>query len=275
MSLAGKLAVTGLSDVGLHRSHNEDSIAKDPELGLVVLADGMGGYRAGEVASGIAVNVVMEQIRKGLGSMRRGDVDQDSGLYRESLLVRDAIDQANQAIFRTAKRQPQCKGMGTTIVAVLFFDDRAAVAHVGDSRVYRLRGETLEQMTADHSLLQELVDKGFYTPEEARESPNKNLVTRAIGIEAAVSMDIQEFPVETGDIFLLCSDGLSDFVTDDTIRLTLRGCGDNLDEAASQLVAKANENGGKDNISVVLARAVKPFPISKESWYSRLLGWFD
>lgn len=275
MNLVGKLELTGLSDVGMQRSHNEDSIASDAQLGLAVLADGMGGYKAGEVASAIAVNMVMDSVRTGIQDIGRAEIDEATGLYHETLVLREAIANANRAIHQTARSQPQCKGMGTTIVCVLFYDDRMTIGHVGDSRMYRMRGDDFEQITVDHSLLQELVDKGFYTPEQARESLNKNLVTRAIGIEAEVTPDIQEEAVESGDTFLLCSDGLSDLVTDGEMHLTLKEYGDNLDKAASVLIAKANENGGKDNISVILARALKPFPISKGSWYSRLLGWFD
>jgi len=275
MSLLGKVELTGLSDVGMQRSHNEDSIASDPQLGLAILADGMGGYRAGEVASAIAVNMVLEEIRNGVRKIGRAQIDKGTGLYKETLLLRDAIGKANSAIHQTAQRQPQCKGMGTTIVSVLFYDDRMTVAHVGDSRLYRLRGDDFEQITVDHSLLQELVDKGFYTREQARDSLNKNLVTRAVGIEAEVEPAMQEQAVEPGDTFVLCSDGLSDLVSDEEMRSTLARYRDNLEQAAAALVAKANENGGKDNISVILARALKPFPMSKGSWYSRLLGLFD
>ncbi|MFT5391544.1 MAG: serine/threonine protein phosphatase PrpC [Gammaproteobacteria bacterium] len=275
MSLVGKFQLAGLSDVGMQRGHNEDSIASDPHLGLAVLADGMGGYKAGEVASAIAVNMVMESIRDGVRELGRAEIDEGTGLFKETLLLEKAIANANKAIHQTSKSQPQCKGMGTTIVCVLFYDDRMTIGHVGDSRMYRQRGDHFEQITVDHSLLQELVDKGFYTPEQARDSLNKNLVTRAIGIEAEVKPEMQEDVVVPGDTFLLCSDGLSDLVTDDEIHLILNEYGDNLDETASVLIAKANENGGKDNISVILARAMKPFPISKGSWYSRLLDWFD
>ena len=275
MSLVGKVELTGLSDVGMQRSHNEDSIASDPQLGLAVLADGMGGYKAGEVASAIAVDMIMREVRGSLPKVGGGAVDAETGLSPESLIVKRAIAKANNAIHRTARTQPQCKGMGTTIVTALFFDDRMTIAHVGDSRMYRLREDEFSQITVDHSLLQELVDKGFYTPEQAKESGNKNLVTRAIGIEADVEPDVNEHEVMPGDLYLLCSDGLSDQVSDEEMHLTLKKYSDNLQEAASVLVARANENGGKDNISVILARALKPFPMSKGSWYSRLLGWFD
>lgn len=275
MSLVGKVELTGLTDVGMQRSHNEDSIASDPRLGIAVLADGMGGYRAGEVASAIAVDMVMKGVRGGIEGIRRGDVDEATGLTRESLILRRAIQEANKAIHRTARTQPQCEGMGTTIVSALFYDDRLSIAHVGDSRLYRLRGEEFEQITADHSLRQELVDKGFYTAEQARESLNRNLVTRAVGIDSEVDPDVQEDVVLPGDIYLLCSDGLSDQVSDEDIHLTLREYSVSLEQAASVLVARANENGGKDNISVILARALKPFPMSKGSWYSRFLSWFN
>ena len=275
VNLSGKVELAGLSDVGLHRSHNEDTIGSDPQLGLAVLADGMGGYKAGEVASAIAVNLIMEEIRQGAAQIGRSEIDDATGLCKETLLLKGAIEQANSTIHQTAKSQPQCKGMGTTVVSVLFYDDRMTVGHVGDSRLYRLRGDVFEQITVDHSLLQELVDKGFYTPEQARDSLNKNLVTRAVGVEADVKPDLQEEPVEPGDTFVLCSDGLSDLVADDDIQSTLKKYGNNLEEAASVLVNMANENGGKDNISVILARALKPFPASKGSWYSRLLDWLN
>ncbi|MEM7253794.1 MAG: Stp1/IreP family PP2C-type Ser/Thr phosphatase [Pseudomonadota bacterium] len=275
MSLSDKFDLACLSDVGRHRSHNEDSIASDPGLGVAVLADGMGGYRAGEVASAIAVNMVMEEVRDGITRIRPGGVDAQSGLTQETLLLKTAIDKANSTIHQTAQSQPQCQGMGTTIVSVLFFNDRITIAHVGDSRMYRLRGEEFEQVTVDHSLLQELVDKGFYTPEQARESLNKNLVTRAVGIDSELVVDIQSESVEPGDIYLLCSDGLSDHVGDEEIHLTLAKYSDNLSQAASVLVDTANENGGKDNISVILVRAIKPFPSTRDSWYARLLHWFN
>ena len=208
MSLAGKIEIASVTDVGRKRSHNEDSIASDSALGVAVLADGMGGYKAGEVASQLAVQMIMDDLRQGLAEARTGgnaDAASDgSGFSRESLVLKTAIEKANEAIFRTAQSQPQCQGMGTTLVSAAFYDDRMAIAHVGDSRLYRLRAGSLEQLTSDHSLLQELVDKGFYTPEEAKQSLNKNLVTRAVGIELKVSPDLQEEVVLPGDVYLLC-----------------------------------------------------------------------
>ncbi|NKC16938.1 MAG: Stp1/IreP family PP2C-type Ser/Thr phosphatase [Gammaproteobacteria bacterium] len=275
MNIEGKVEVTGLSDVGRKRSHNEDSIGTDTAIGLAVLADGMGGYRAGEVASAMAVTSIMNIVRDGLQGIKRSDVDDDSGYTRESLLIKEAVQQANGSIRHKALSEPQCQGMGTTLVAAMFYDDRMTIAHVGDSRLYRLRRGSFEQITVDHSLLQELVDKGFYTHEEAKQSQNKNLVTRAMGIEDSVIPDVQEEAVIPGDIYLMCSDGLTDLVEDDEIHLTLEKYSANLDKVAGVLVQAANDNGGRDNISVILARALKPFPSSKRSWYSRFLDWFS
>ena len=273
MSLEGKLEICGVTDVGRKRSHNEDTIGSDTNIGLAVLADGMGGYKAGEVASAIAVNLIMEEVRSGLKNTKSGEFDEETGYSKESLVVKTAIEKANDTIFQTAQSQPQCHGMGTTVVAAAFYDDRLTIAHVGDSRLYRFRNEIFEQVTSDHSLLQELIDKGFYTPEEAKNSLNKNLVTRALGIEKSASPDVQEEFVKPGDIYLLCSDGLTDLVDDDEICEVLRKQGESLEGAANCLIKQANEKGGKDNISVILARSLKSFT-AKQSWYSRVFDWF-
>jgi serine/threonine protein phosphatase PrpC len=276
MSLTGKVQFVQLTDTGKVRSHNEDSIACSEALGLAVLADGMGGYRGGEVASAIAVSTIMAQIRAALERPRQ---PQDSGeeirqYTPESELVRESIAKANESVYEMATSQPQYRGMGTTIVVAMFYDDRLTVGHVGDSRLYRLAEGRLEQLTRDHTLLQELIDRGFYTNEEARESLNKNLVTRALGIEATVEPDLQEEVVREGDIFLICSDGLNDAVSDEDIRLTLQRFGANLEQAAEELVKIANENGGKDNISVILVKVLKSFP-APTRWLDRIVDWFD
>ncbi|HEX9584398.1 MAG TPA: Stp1/IreP family PP2C-type Ser/Thr phosphatase [Gammaproteobacteria bacterium] len=273
MATNGKLEIVGVSDVGRKRSHNEDSIGSDTEIGLAVLADGMGGYQAGEVASAIAVETVLSELRARIKQIDPGEVDDESGFSRESLLIKAAIEKANETIYQTAQDKPECHGMGTTIVTVAFYEDRLTVAHIGDSRLYRLREGNFEQVTSDHSLLQELIDKGFYTPEEARKSLNKNLVTRAMGIEPGVSPDIQEEFVKPGDLYLLCSDGLTDLVEDHEIAVILRSYAGNLEEAGRHLVQKANDYGGKDNISVILARTLKRFTAQK-TWVSKVFDWF-
>jgi len=273
MSLEGKLEIIGVTDVGRKRAHNEDSIGSDTGLGIAVLADGMGGYRAGEVASAMAVNMILDDLREGMKPGTTGGLDKETGYCRETLLIKTAIEKANATIYQTAQRQPQCHGMGTTVVAIAFYDDRMSIAHVGDSRMYRFRGGELQQVTSDHSLLQELIDRGFYTPEEAKKSLNKNLVTRAMGIEMAVIPDLQEDVVQPGDLYLMCSDGLTDLVEDDVIHDTLEEYGENIEDAARHLVEKANTAGGVDNISVILVRSLKPFG-AKKNWYDKVFDWF-
>jgi serine/threonine protein phosphatase PrpC len=273
VSLKGKLRAVASTDTGRVREHNEDAIAWDPDIGLFVLADGMGGYNAGEVASGIAVKTIMNLVREAFATQDLTGNDQDTGLSRPGIILRDAIARANKIIHQTSKTQEKCEGMGTTVVAGLFHDDRIIVAHVGDSRMYRLRGDRFEQITLDHSLLQELVDRGFYTPEEAQRVTNKNYVTRALGVEPTVEVEIKEHPVHRGDCVVLCSDGLTDMVEDEDIHLTISTFGANLDTVAKQLVQLANDNGGRDNISVMLAEVLEPFP-ARKGILDRILGWF-
>ena len=273
-TLKGKLMFVGQTDTGRVREHNEDTIATDPDVGLLVLADGMGGYNAGEVASGIAVKTITNLVREGLLREDLASIDRSTGLTRPSIVLRDAITRANKIIYQTARSQAECEGMGTTVVAALFYDNRISIAHVGDSRLYRQRGSQIAQVTMDHSLLQELVDRGFYSPEEAQRAANKNYVTRALGVEPQVEVEVQEHPVDKGDIFILCSDGLYDMVEDEDIRLTISTFGANLDTVAKQLIQLANENGGRDNVSVVLAQANEAFPASR-GVMDKLLGWFS
>jgi len=271
--LKGKFSCVGMSDAGRVREHNEDTIGTDADIGLVVLADGMGGYKAGEVASGIAVRTLMSLIKD---AVEREDLtvrDAATDLSRPGILLRDAIQRANKIIYQTARTQANCEGMGTTVVAGLFFDDKLTIAHVGDSRLYRMRGPDFTQVTQDHSLLQELVARGFYTPEEAQRAASKNYVTRALGVEPTVEVDVTEVPVLKDDLFLLCSDGLSDMVEDDDIQLTISTFGANLETLAKQLVLLGNDNGGRDNISIVLVRALDSFP-ARRGVIDRILGLF-
>lgn len=272
--LRGKIRSVGVSDVGRVREHNEDTIGVDAEIGLLVLADGMGGYNAGEVASGIAVKTIMSLVKEAAERQDFTVSDPETGLSRPSIVLRDAIMRANKIIHQTAKTQPQCEGMGTTVVACLFSDNKVSVAHVGDSRLYRLRGNRYEQLTLDHSLLQELVDRGFYSQAEAQRATNKNYVTRALGVEATVDVEIHEHPVHKSDYYLLCSDGLSDMVEDEDVHLTISTFSASLETIAKQLIQLSNDNGGRDNVSIVLAHVVDSFAIRK-SVVERILGWFD
>ena len=273
MSLRGKIEYAELTDTGRVREHNEDAIGSNPDLGLMVLADGMGGYNAGEVASGIAVQIVTELASEGASRQELNEIDPHSGLMRQSIILRDAVYRANKIIFQTAQSQTHCEGMGTTIVACMFYDDKVSIAHVGDSRAYRLRGGQLEQITLDHSLLQELVDRGFYSEEEAQRSTNRNYVTRALGVEPTVEVEVREHEVLPDDVYLLCSDGLPDMVEDDDIHLTISTFNASLDVVGQQLIDLANDHGGRDNVSVMLAQVKEAFP-AKRGLISKIAGLF-
>ncbi len=266
------LETASLSHPGRVRAHNEDSVFVDGDMGLAVLADGMGGYNAGEVASGIAVNVVSNGLLPELKSGRElSKVDIQSGLTHAALLLQQQIASANKGIYEAAQARPECAGMGTTIVATVFFGNRVSIGHIGDSRCYRLRGEKFEQLTHDHSLLQEQIDSGQLTNEQAKYSLNKNLVTRALGIEAIVPTDMSEYRIEANDIYLLCSDGLTDMVDPEVVHSAVDEKRLDLAEAAAELVDLANQNGGRDNISVVLVR-VPPEFLSSSGWAKRFLA---
>jgi protein phosphatase len=262
-SLQKKIRFAEVTDTGMVREHNEDAIGSLPDVGLMVLADGMGGYNAGEVASGIAVQTITKLAAEGANREARAEVDPETGLMRQTIVLRDAVARANKIIYQTAQSQAHCEGMGTTLVAGMFYDNRISLAHVGDSRAYRLRGEKFEQLTMDHSLLQELVDRGFYSEEEAQRSTNRNYVTRALGVEPSVEVEVQEYEVEPGDIYLLCSDGLPDMVEDEDIHLTIRTFNASLDVVGEQLVQLSNDHGGRDNVSIMLAQVLDSFAARK------------
>jgi len=271
MSSRAPLDVASLSHPGMVRTHNEDSVFVDGDAGIAVLADGMGGYSAGEVASGIAVNVISTGMLPELNSGRElSKVDIGSGLTHAALLLQQQIALANKGIYEAAQARPECAGMGTTLVAAVFFANRVSIGHIGDSRCYRLRADKLEQLTHDHSLLQEQIDSGMLSPEQAKYSLNKNLVTRALGIEAVVPADIAEYRVEAEDVYVLCSDGLTDMVDADAVRDVVTGSRADLAEAAAQLIDIANQNGGRDNISVVLVRVPTGF-LPSSTWLQRWL----
>jgi len=273
MNLLSKIDFAEFSDTGRVRDHNEDAIGSIGEIGLMVLADGMGGYNAGEVASGIAVQIVTNLAAEGATREERDNIDPHSGLMRQSIVLRDAIYRSNKIIYQTAQSQTNCEGMGTTIVACMFYDNKISVAHVGDSRAYRMRAGQLDQVTLDHSLLQELVDRGFYSEEEAQRSTNKNYVTRALGVEPTVEVEVHEYEVLPDDIYVLCSDGLCDMVEDEDIHLTISTFNDSLDVVGQQLVDLANDHGGRDNISVMLAQVKEAFP-AKKGLLARIAGLF-
>ncbi len=273
MKLAEVLEVVCRTDPGMVRSHNEDAVFGDADLGLVILADGMGGYNAGEVASGMATSQLASGLAAAVPACVPQNLDRETGRRVSHRHLREQIAAANAAIFQGAQTQPQYAGMGTTLVMAWFYDNLVTVAHIGDSRLYRLRGEEFQQLTRDHSLLQEQIDSGMITPEEARFSQNKNLVTRALGVDPEVEPEIRDYDVVVGDIYLLCSDGLNDMVDDEEISMTLQALSANLSLAAEQLVQMANDNGGKDNISVILVKIRGGFGTPR-GWLDKVLAWF-
>lgn len=250
--MSGVVEIFGLSDTGRMREQNEDSIGVDPGLGVAILADGMGGHQAGEVASRLAVDVIARHLTETL--TEKPSRRQRNAAPPEVEAVQKAIHLANAAIHEVARARPECAGMGSTIVVAVFRGDHLCVGHVGDSRLYRYRNGKLEQLTRDHSVIEELVGRGLLTHEEARQTIGKNLVTRALGIDEFVAEDIREEKTRVGDLYLLCSDGLNDVVADDDIAAMLTRHSGALDVLVHQLVKIANERGGPDNISVIVAR---------------------
>jgi serine/threonine protein phosphatase PrpC len=267
MKLRNALTIASVSDAGLVRTFNEDSVAVDEDLGLVVLADGMGGYKAGDVAAGMATMIVSNELKSHLGD-GEGRVN---GTPVDNDTIRAAIGRANQAIYHAAQNKTQFQGMGTTIVLALFYDDLITIAHAGDSRMYRLRQDKLQQLTVDHSLLQEQLEMGLITSEDARVSHNRNLVTRALGVNPNIAVDVKQERVLPGDLYLLCSDGLNDMVDDLDIELAMVSLKENVPLMVKQLITMANDNGGHDNISVAVIRVDKPFP-SRTGFFARLFA---
>lgn len=235
-------------DPGRVRRNNEDAVAIDAESGVVVLADGMGGHHAGEVASAMACDIV----RRDLVRWRRAWPDTISQAAALQAMAR-SVAHANLAILEAAQNRAECRGMGTTVVLALVAGSQLLVGHVGDSRAYRWRNDRLERLTRDHSLLQERVDAGLMTPEEAATSRRSHIVTRAVGVEPEVQLDVQAHDSLPGDLVLLCSDGLTDMVSDSEIAAVLRGGGP-LEALCARLVEAANTAGGADNVAVVLMR---------------------
>ena len=233
---------------GRIRSQNEDCIAVDSEAGVAVLADGMGGHNAGEVASRMAVDVVSANLKPHCARAQSFDAAQWEAL------VEAQIAAANSAIFEAAAGHRQYQGMGTTLVVAVWHERGVSYGHIGDSRLYLLRNGALAQLTRDHTIVQEQLERGAIDREQARHAPNRNVLTRAVGIDPEAEPDVSTQSVQSGDVYLLCSDGLTDMVTDQEIRETLLSCGVQLELAAQRLVERANASGGLDNISVILGR---------------------
>jgi len=237
-----------LTDRGRVRSNNEDSVAIHAPSQLALLADGMGGYNAGEVASSMATALVGDELALWLAQLGSRAA---AGEVRRALEI--CVDSVNRAILDASLSNPQYSGMGTTLVVAIFLKDRLVLGHIGDSRCYRLRKGALQQITRDHSWLQEQIDAGLMTPQEAAASGGRNLVTRALGVDTFVQVEINEFPVHPGDLFILCSDGLTDMMDDDDVA-SLARMPIALQAKAEHMVELANVLGGRDNVSVVLVQ---------------------
>lgn len=238
------IRVASFSHCGRVREINEDAVSTLPEQGVVILADGMGGYNAGEVASRLAADTIGDHLRRALPHVNGASV------------LAPAVAAANRALLRAVEQAPDLQGMATTVVAGLFRDGRLDYAHVGDSRIYRFRDGRLQQLTRDHSMIQELVDQGLFdSVEEARAAGVKNnVLMRGLGIEPEVEVDEGTVPAQADDLFLFCSDGLSNMVGDDEMQETLARLAGDLEQAGAELQRRALEHGGLDNVSLVLAR---------------------
>lgn len=253
-----------LTDQGRVRANNEDAVLVDEALQLVLLADGMGGYNAGEVASSMATTSIAQYMAQHLGPLggRPGPTE-----VRRALEA--AVENANAAVLGASLSHSEYAGMGTTLVVAIFVEGRMILGHIGDSRAYLLRADALQQITRDHSWLQEQLDAGLMTPHQAALSGNRNLVTRALGVGSQAIMDVNEFQIAGQDLVLLCSDGLTDMISDADIAEILRtACP--LPEKAQRLIDAANAQGGRDNVSVLLVLASES--AKKRSLMSRWLG---
>ena len=250
-----KLSSAGRTHVGMKRAHNEDSLRLFREENLFVVADGMGGHASGEVASQMSVETLAEFFR----ATSEDDeitwpykMDKDRK-YEENRVI-TGVKLSNRRIFEAATRDARLKGMGTTLVVTFFVNDTCHLGHVGDSRIYRLRGEVLTQLTEDHSLLNDYIKMRQLTPEEIEAFPHKNVIVRALGMKETVQVDVMSEKPEDGDIYLLCSDGLSGMLKDEEMRQILLMEGDDLDEKCERLIDAGNKAGGTDNITVILVR---------------------
>lgn len=257
------------SDLGCVRKNNEDNFTVVPELGLYVLSDGMGGEAHGEVASGLTIDAIRHHC---LEASTKPDMelfgDPLPNLPARANRLASAVRLANRAIYESAQRHPSQKGMGATVVAIWMDEEQMSVAHVGDSRLYRMRQGQLEQITQDHSLVAEQVRRGILTQQQADTSQMQSVLIRALGIDPDVEVDAEEHPVLPGDTLVLCSDGLNRMVTDPDIGSILN-TSLSAKEAVDRLIALANENGGEDNVTVIVVRVVG----GSDGWLARAWRW--
>jgi protein phosphatase len=247
------IAARGVTDTGRRRDHNEDALLVDPALGLFVVADGMGGHAGGGTASSLAVDTIQAHVRAARQAEPEAfDAPAGPGASRVPGVLRDAVEAACRSIYRAAQEDPSLAGMGTTVTAAIFAGRSAFLAHVGDSRFYLARGGRIFQVSEDHSLVNEQFKAGAITAEEARSSRFRNIITRSVGFEEEVLVDVMEVEVEPGDTVVLCCDGLSNLVSEEEILGVATR--EPLDTSPEQLVELANERGGDDNITVIVVK---------------------
>jgi serine/threonine protein phosphatase PrpC len=246
---------SGMTDVGLQRDHNEDSYAVLQEFDLFIVADGMGGHRAGDVASRLATDSITEFFRSTANDDATWPIHFDANLTEDENRLLSGIMVANRRIFERSIRSRECAGMGTTVVSAVFSRrrNRLYVGHVGDSRAYRVRGGRIRQLTDDHSIVGELLRRHEISADDAREHPHRHVLTRALGVRGHVQPDLAELTLSSGDLFVLCSDGLTNHVEDHEIA-KLAGEPSELEAGCAALIELANRRGGEDNITVALAR---------------------
>jgi protein phosphatase len=250
-----KLDSYGASDVGRRRQLNEDSLVMDQESRLFIVADGMGGHNAGEIASKLAVETVLNFIRRAKEEEEiTWPYGVDPKLSIEANRLRTAIMLANKRVWKEADKRQDYTGMGTTIVAAVIGNDCITFTGAGDSRLYRVRGEEIEQLTTDDSWVQVAIDEGVLDPEEAEHHPMRNIITKAIGAKEDIDVPVFEEQLEDGDLYLLCSDGLHGMINDKEIRRIVLQSGNELEKCVKELIEAANENGGKDNVTVLVMR---------------------
>ncbi len=241
---------TGLSDVGRKRQSNEDAFFFDDRLGLYIVGDGMGGHAAGEIASQEAVETVYGMVKRGIGNLHElADPLVEEDVRAASRLMESAIQAATYMVFSMAEMDRGKTGMGTTLSALLVLGEFAVTAQVGDSRIYKVNGETVEQLTEDHTLIAWQLKQGLITPQEAKKSPHRNVITRAVGNRDYVQVDTGLSKLKTADKYLLCSDGLHGYLRESDIAPIANLGGE---EAVKKFIGLANERGGKDNITAIL-----------------------
>ncbi len=249
------LEAYGKTDIGLKRTHNEDNYTIVDDLGLYLVADGMGGHNAGEVASRTSINTIVKFIRRCLAdSQLTWPFGIDANISEAENMILTSVRLANKELCQLAAQDPDYSGMGTTVAGVFMDGDKACVVNVGDSRIYHIRGDEMLQLTVDHSWVSEQLQKKLITEEEARNHRWRNVITRALGNRNSVEIDVSTVEVAPGDRLLICTDGLSGMVKDAEIKETICSMGDNLELACQTLVQKANEYGGMDNITLVLMK---------------------